>query len=146
MMKLATIVKLVLAGAAAAAMIGLKFWKTDRAESEMELDAFPEGEGFEPAEDAGEEAAQTQTCRAEIIEARREMDPVTLQGWSRVTFRCEDGEERKMYFPGENGVYLLKGENGLLEHCDGKFVSFEKDSGEIVGALYHIPAGETEEG
>ena len=91
---------------------------------------------------APEELAPSQTIRATIRSARREMDPVTLQGWSRVIFDCEDGQERKMYFSGPNGVYLTAGEEGILEHRDGVFVSFEKDSGEIVGALFHIPAEE----
>lgn len=89
-------------------------------------------------EDDADDMTPSQTVRATIRSARREMDPVTLQGWSRVIFACEDGEERKMYFPGENGVFLTAGETGLLEHRDGAFVCFEKDSGEIVGALYHI--------
>lgn len=93
-------------------------------------------------DDAGaepeEKAAETQTVRAVIKSAHRDMDPVTLQGWSRVIFNCEDGEERKMYFPGENGVYLVASEAGVLEHRDGAFVSFEKDSGEIVTPLFHL--------
>lgn len=89
-------------------------------------------------EEETDDQTPTQMVRATIRSARREMDPVTLQGWSRVIFTCEDGEERKMYFPGENGVYLTAGESGILEHRDGAFVSFEKDSGEVVGALYHI--------
>ncbi len=89
-------------------------------------------------EPEAEDAAQTQSVRAVIKAAQRDMDPVTLQGWSRVIFTCEDGVERKMYFPGKNGVYLVAGEHGLLEHRDGAFVSFEKDSGELVTPMYHL--------
>lgn len=85
-----------------------------------------------------EDVAETQTVRAVIKAAHRDMDPVTLQGWSRVIFSCEDGEERKMYFPGEHGVFLVAGEAGVLEHRDGAFVSFEKDSGEVVTPLFHL--------
>lgn len=98
------------------------------AETEMNEDDTAEEETLAPS----------QMVRATIKSARREMDPVKLQGWSRVIFTCEDGEERKMYFSGPNGVYLTEGENGVLEHRDGRFISFEKDSGEIVGAMYHI--------
>lgn len=98
----------------------------------------------EMADDASQPKAQTTYVRAVIKSAKRDLDPVTLQGWSRVTFTCEDGAEMKMCFPGSNGVHLVAGEAGLLEHSDGAFVSFEKDSGEIVAALYHIPA-DTEE-
>lgn len=136
---------LLAAGAALVLINGIRFRSR---KPYAELDGFvtdePECTTDENAETYDEEK-ETETCRAEILEARREMDPVTLQGWSRVIFLCEDGETRKMYFPGENGVYLLKGERGVLEHHEGAFVSFEKDSGEIVGALYHIPAEDREE-
>ena len=101
-------------------------------------------EAFDAAEQAVDECP-AQTVRATIRSASRDMDLVTLQGWSRVTFDCEDGERRKMYFPGENGIYMRAGECGMLEHRDGAFISFEKDSGEIVGVLFHIPAGAGEE-
>ena len=106
----------------------------------------PDGEKqlAEMADDAPQPEAQTTYVRAVIKSAKRDLDPVTLQGWSRVTFTCEDGTEMKMCFPGSNGVHLISGEAGLLEHSDGAFVSFEKDSGQIVAALYHIPA-DTEE-
>lgn len=111
---------------------------------------IPEVQESEPQDDdesADEEEQEepAETVRATIKAASRDMDPVTLQGWSRVTFTCEDGEERKMYFPGENGVHLVAGERGILEHRNGAFISFEKDSGEVVGVLFHIPAGEEEE-
>lgn len=143
-MKLETIAKLLLGGAALALLFNIRHERRHANENTGEA-VLTDAEESVQEDSAGEDTAQTETCRAEILEARREMDPVTLQGWSRVTFRCEDGEERKMYFPGENGIYLLKGETGMLEHRDGAFVSFEKDSGEIVGALYHIPADGTEE-
>ena len=100
---------------------------------------------LEEPEDVQEDpTVPTQTVRAEIRSARRDLDPVTLQGWSRVTFLCEDGVERKMQFSGDNGVYLTKGETGVLEHLNGKFISFEKDSGEIVAPLYHLTPVEEE--
>lgn len=108
------------------------------AEASHEDDIREEAVTEEFQDAANDELPPSQSIRATIKSARREMDPVTLQGWSRVIFACEDGEERKMYFPGDNGIYLTAGEDGLLEHRDGAFVSFEKDSGEIVGALYHI--------
>lgn len=137
---------LLLAAGAALVLINSIRFRGRKAYDELDgfVTAEPECAPEENAE-TPDDAPNTQTCRAEILEARREMDPVTLQGWSRVTFLCEDGETRKMYFPGENGVYLLRGEKGALEHREGAFVSFEKDSGEIVGALYHIPAEAREE-
>lgn len=100
-----------------------------------DADEAPEGAG-------GPE--ENQTCRAEILEACRDMDPVTLQGWSRVSFLCEDGETRKFTFAGANGLYLVSGEKGLLEYRGKGFVGFEKDSGEYVSPLFHVPP-ETEE-
>lgn len=104
-------------------------------------DTVPEEAELSESEQTDEELIErmpTSTVRATIKSARREMDPVTLQGWSRVIFNCDDGVERKMFFPGDNGVFLVAGESGILEHREGSFVSFEKDSGEIVGAMYHI--------
>lgn len=99
------------------------------------------------ADETPEEAGlpeENQTCRAEILEACRDMDPVTLQGWSRVRFLCEDGEERKFTFAGVNGLYLVSGETGLLEYRGKAFIGFEKDSGEYVSPLFHM-LPETEE-
>ena len=108
-----------------------------------EADEMPDEETNKNDESADE--TPTQTVRATIKTASRDLDPVTLKGWSRGIFTCEDGEERKMYFEGDNGVYLTKGETGILTHRDGAFVSFEKDSGEVVGALFHIPADAKED-
>lgn len=99
------------------------------------------------ADEAPEEAGlpeENQTCRAEILDACRDMDPVTLQGWSRVSFLCEDGETRKFTFAGVNGLYLVSGEKGLLEYRGKALVGFEKDSGEYVSPLFHV-LPETEE-
>lgn len=106
---------------------------------EERTDALAENENAEEM-DAG-----TETVMATIKKLRRDLDPATLTRWSGVVFTCDDGVERKMYFPGENGVYLMVGERGLLEHRDGAFVSFEKENGEIVTPLFRIPAGREEE-
>lgn len=128
--------------AAAAALLSLR--KDTDAKQEEQACVIPAG-SCSCGDEERENMLPTETVRATIREACRDMDPVTLQGWSRVIFSCEDGAERKMQFPGENGLYLTEGESGLLEHRNGAFVSFEKDSGEIVGALYHIPAENGEE-
>lgn len=97
-----------------------------------------------PAED---ETAmeETQLIRATIRTAKHDMNPVTLQGWTRIICDCEDGVERTMSFDGDTGVYLTAGESGLLEHRDGVFVSFTKDSGEVVTRLYRmLPGDETD--
>lgn len=91
----------------------------------------------------GAEAAPVE-CRARVEEAMRAMDFMTLQGASRVTFCTEDGQKLKFHIPGENGAYLAKGDEGLLEYREQTFISFVKDSGEVVGAMYHIPAEDTE--
>lgn len=83
-------------------------------------------------------------CRACVKESNRAMDFMTLQGASRVTFLTEDGQTLKFHIPGESGAFLFKGDEGLLEYRDQTFLSFVKDSGEVVGAMYHIPAEETE--
>lgn len=78
------------------------------------------------------------TCQAEILETCRDLDPVTLQGWSRVRFLCEDGEKRKFFFSGSNGLYLASGEKGMLEYRGKEFIGFTKDSGEYVSPLFHV--------
>jgi len=83
-------------------------------------------------------------CRACVQESNRAMDFMTLQGASRVTFLTADGQTLKFHIPGESGAFLFKGDEGLLEYRDQTFLSFVKDSGEVVGAMYHIPAEETE--
>lgn len=90
-------------------------------------------------DEAGEEPQEeSRVCRAEILEACRDLDPVTLQGWSRVSFLCEDGVTRKFIFAGVNGLYLASGETGLLEYRGKAFVGFEKDSGEYITPLFHV--------
>jgi len=83
---------------------------------------------------------------AVIKESCREMDPITLRGASRLSFQCDDGQKRDFFVPGESGVYLVAGERGSLEYQGTTFISFTKESGEVVGALYHIPAEEVDEG
>lgn len=82
--------------------------------------------------------------RACVEEASRAMDFMTLQGASRVTFRLENGEKLKLHIPGDSGKHLFKGDQGLLEYRGQTFLSFAKDNGEIVGALYYVPAEDTE--
>ena len=86
--------------------------------------------------------ADTQFVRATIRTVKRDMHPLKLQSWTRIVCDCEDGVERAMSFDGENGIYLAAGDTGILEHRDDVFVSFEKDTGEVVAVLYHIPAEE----
>lgn len=94
-------------------------------------------------EASGEETLPpTQHVRVTIRSVRHDMNPVTLRSWTRLVCDGEDGTEHKMSFDGENGMYLAEGDTGILEHRDGVFVSFEKDTGEVVAILYHIPAEE----
>lgn len=105
----------------------------------------------EPAAEAEEAVTlepspETRTVRAMIRRVKHDMNPVTLRGWTRIVCDCEDGAERTMSFDGETGVYLAAGESGLLEHREGVFVSFTKDSGEVVTGLYRLLPGEQDEG
>ena len=97
-------------------------------------------EGDAP-DDAGVEMV-TVSVRAQITRVRNDMNPVTLRAWTRLECRTEFGEEMQMSFDGEYGIFLKAGETGVLEHRDGAFVSFTKDSGEVVAVLYRIPAEE----
>lgn len=82
---------------------------------------------------------------AVVTAAWRAMDPVSFKGASVVTFLLEDGEERTLHIPGDNGQHLQVGDRGLLESQGDQFISFVKENGEVVGALYHIPANAVQE-
>lgn len=92
--------------------------------------------------DEAEDLPPTELVRAEIKRVKRDMNPVTLSSWTRIVCACADGVERTMSFDGESGMFLSEGDTGVLEHREGVFVSFEKDSGEVVAPMYHIPAEE----
>lgn len=97
---------------------------------------------YDSGDDDSSDEMQHEELAASILEASRAMDPLTLQGASRVTFDCEDGKKRKLLIPGPNGVFLTKGDKGLLTFAGSAFISFEKDDGEFVSPLFHtLPDG-----
>ena len=110
----------------------------DEAEAMSEIAAVITDETLLPEDDEDDVVS----CRAEILSACRDMDPVTLQGWSRVSFLCEDDETRKFTFQGGNGVHLVSGETGLLEYRGAAFIGFAKDSGAYVSPLLYLEAQE----
>lgn len=138
--KLLTILAAFAAGAAAHFLTTLK---TNKDEENI---TQPTGTYELDHEEAVIEDMQTAPteCRAKVEESFRAMDFMTLQGASRVTFLTGDGQKKKFYIPGESGAFLVKGDEGVLEYRDQTFLSFVKDSGEVVGAMYHIPAEDTE--
>ncbi len=127
----------ILAGAAAAALVGTLFHSASQKDDEPAIpDAVDEAEELEDG--AAEESVETTIVPAVIKSVRHDHDPVTLSGWTRLVCSCEDGTELTMSFSGNTGVYLTVGERGLLEHREGAFVSFEKENGEIVTPMYHM--------
>lgn len=96
--------------------------------------------------DAADEASAVgDTCRAVVTGAYREMDPITLQARTVVTFCLPDESTWQAGVSGEGGQYLQPGDEGLLERSGDVFLSFVKDSGEVIGAMYYIPASAAEE-
>lgn len=79
---------------------------------------------------------QNEVIGAVVIESSRAMDPLTLQGASRVKMECADGKKRKFVIPGPNGAFLIKGDRGLLTFAGSSFISFEKESGEFICPLF----------
>lgn len=142
-MKIVSILALLAAGAA-----GCLFLKESGAEQE-DSDELSGQEATAAEEIGGAFAKGAQDapaqCSAVVEDACRAMDIITLQGASRVTFRTADGQKRKYLIPGEGGLHLRPGDEGTLEYHGQTFISFTKESGEIVGALYYIPAEDTEE-
>jgi len=90
---------------------------------------------MEPEEQL-ETAIQTEAISAVVMESNRAMDPLTLQGASRVKLDCADGKKRKFVIPGPNGAFLIKGDSGCLTFAGSSFISFEKDSGEFISPLF----------
>ena len=134
-MKLLTILAAFAAGAATHFLLRRK-------QKEHEAPVMSEGATYELNHDEAviEEAPDSAVQIGAVIrESCRAMDPITLRGASKLSFTCEDGVKRDFFVPGENGVHLVAGERGILEYHGNTFVSFTKESGEIVGALYHIP-------
>lgn len=119
---------------AGAALLAAACMLKSRGDEAPDIEAQPPADAAAEAEEAG----GTETVRATLRSVKHDMNPVTLQGWTRIVCDCGDGVVRKMSFDGETGVYLAAGESGLLEHHDGVFVSFTKDSGEVVAKLYRM--------
>lgn len=98
-----------------------------------------------PNEDTAEAPEEVHTCRAVVREAFRAMDPITLQARTAVVFVLPDDSTWKAFIQGEGGSHLLPGDEGLLERSGDVFLSFAKDSGEVIGAMYYVPAAPEEE-
>lgn len=133
-MKLLTIVAAIAAGAAL-------YLKRRSEKQAVQDEDNAELLTYESDDDSSDEM-QHEELAASVLESSRAMDPLTLQGASRVTFDCEDGKKRKLLIPGPNGVFLTKGDKGLLTFAGSAFISFEKDDGEFVSPLFHtLPDG-----
>lgn len=92
-------------------------------------------------EEAVPETAEGVALRyVQISSIQRDMNPLTLQGQSIVTFTGGDAPDVVFTIPSASGQYLRTGEWGMLEVQGDQFLSFTKDSGEIVGAMYHVPS------
>lgn len=91
----------------------------------------------DPQEEDSCNEMQQEELGASVRESSRAMDPLTLQGASRVTFDCADGKKRKFIIPGQNGAFLTKGDRGLLTFAGSAFISFEKEDGEFISPLFH---------
>ncbi|MBQ8201821.1 MAG: hypothetical protein IJZ74_08645 [Clostridia bacterium] len=92
-----------------------------------------------------EEPIPMTDAAAQVLASSRTMDPVTLCPASLVTFVMEDGRERRLSVRGEGGIHLQIGDRGLLQTQGDDFICFEKDNGEVIGAMYYIPAPSPEE-
>lgn len=88
-------------------------------------------------EESPGDVRKSQKTNATVLEASRAMDPLTLQGASRVTFECPDEQKRKFFIPGQNGAFLKVGDKGVLTFSGATFISFEKEDGEFISPLFH---------
>ena len=92
--------------------------------------------------------AELTTEAAYVSAMVRAMDPLSLNPASVVTFTTYDGTELEVVIRGEGGLHVAQHDAGFLTMNGDVFVSFEKENGEIIGAMYYVPVqadGETNE-
>ena len=90
-------------------------------------------------------AAEKEPVAAVVDKCFRRMDPITLTGSTEATFLLADGEKVKLHIAGEGGFHLAEGDAGLLTWSGDQLILFEKESGELIGGMYYVPAGEEPE-
>lgn len=81
--------------------------------------------------------AQVKTCF-------RRMDPLSLNAANEAVFILEDGEEVRLNFSGDGGLYLKEGDRGLLTWRGMYLIRFEKDNGDVIGGMFYAPAEEAQ--
>lgn len=90
-------------------------------------------------------AVEKEPVAAVVDKCFRRMDPITLTGFTEATFLLADGEKVKLHIAGEGGFHLAEGDAGLLTWSGDQLILFEKESGELIGGMYYVPAGEDAE-
>jgi len=72
----------------------------------------------------------------------RRMNPLELNPGNEAVFLLEDGAEIRLNFAGEGGLHLREGDRGLLTWRGMRLIRFEKESGEVIGGMFYMPAQE----
>lgn len=86
--------------------------------------------------------AERQPAPAQVRSCYRRMNPLTLQGANEAIFILDDGEEVKLNFDGDGGLYLKAGDRGMLTWRGMRLIRFEKENGDVIGGMFYAPAGE----
>ena len=90
---------------------------------------------FDSCRESESMTAQVQTCF-------RRMHPLLLRPENEASFLLENDTVVKLHFLGDGGLYLKKGDRGLLTWKDTQLIRFEKDNGDLITGLFYAPMGE----
>lgn len=86
--------------------------------------------------------AEPQPVPATVKICYRRMDPLSLTPSNEATFLLLDGNEVKLSFAGEGGLHLKAGDRGMLTWKGLRLIRFEKETGEVIGGMFYMPAQE----
>ena len=121
---------------------GAAGWALARRKKDQDRDAAPtviylrdEDVVFDSCREQESMTAQVQTCF-------RRMHPLLLRAENEASFLLENGTVVKLHFLGEGGLYLKKGDRGVLTWRDTQLIRFEKDNGDLITGLFYAPMGE----
>lgn len=131
------LIRVVLLAAAAAAGVGMALRKSSQKQEETASQVYVLGD-----EDAVIDA-EPAPVPATVKNCFRRMDPLSLNAANEAIFLLDSGEEVRLNFAGDGGLYLKPGDRGTLTWRGMRLIRFEKDSGDVIGGMFYSPVEET---
>lgn len=86
--------------------------------------------------------AEPQPVSAAVKTCFRRMNPLSLHPANEAIFLLADGAEIKLNFDGDGGLHLKPGDQGMLTWRGMRLIRFEKETGEVIGGMFYMPAQE----